>query len=613
MTRSTILSLTVAAVLGSTIVASGAVAPPLFYAVIADTQKGNNDPYAEFAQAVERVNQAKPDIVLMPGDLTSNGSENQYRQFMAIAKGLSAPVVYAVGNHEAPAGEAVYRRRFTEFTGQEPYVHRVLKGWHFFILNSVSFSNGKLDHEGAVSEDQLAWLRDELGRVPRTAPIVLSQHHPYHFPASQTANEDDVLDLFAEHELLYTITGHKHYNHVNRDAEGILHLVTGSLSFSCKPKEVGIGYRFVSMLGRDLWTAWVPLEEREPLALISPVAVDSDVTVPVVNGGAGTTCLRMPCSGKGGLITLTGKGREGQPTPPRADGSAVEGGDSSALSFRVPAGGDAGTLFVPLSPTFLQAVGGEFHFTCSEGVASGPASLYRSAVPWTHHRLGRDTAPMPTISLRMPPAGAEIRQGDRIPIVVVVEQVTRRTRITLEINGREVLPDGTGLAVISFGANGLQSKSHRFKNHLYVNDQFVSAIAPDRDVTTWERFTYVVPSELWEGATPFSFKLTAGTPTDGSGANPKENNEDYQAKDFLACVNGVVLVDPRLPLGKARAIGDNSPKVSTFLNCTPSQPAKLSRWSLLVHDLDTAELPAAPIDIVVRAGSAECRARVTLK
>ena len=600
--KNAVLLLYTAMVLGSVTAPPAALGGPLFYAVVGDTQKSDNDPFAEFAQAVEHVNTAEPDLVLMPGDLTNTGSTNQYEHFMAVAKTFSAPVLYVLGNHEAPAGEAIYQQRFTQYTGQPPYLHRVINGWHVFLLNSVSFTDGKLDHEGAVSEDQLDWLKGELSGVPKTAPIILTQHPPSHFPACQTANEDDVLDLFADHDLLYTLTGHKHYNHVSRDAEGILHLVTGSMSFSCKPKTVGIGYRFISTAGRDLWTAWVPLTENTPLTTIGTAVPDTDVTIPAGTPDSGAVCLRLPCSGKAGTLVVTGGGTQTQPTT-----------DDAAMKVTLRDDGEPGTLFLPLDPEVLKTTSGTVRFSCPEDMISGPATLVRSTVPWTHHRLGHDTAPAPTISMRTPQADTVVPRGNSIPIVAVVENITRRTRLTLEINGQATTPDGTGLAVVSFAANGLQSQSHKFKNHLYVNDQFVTAIAPNRNVTKWERFAYVIPQQLCKPERPLSFKITAGTPNDGTGANPKENNEDYQAKDLVAWVDGKVVQDPALPIGRAKTIGDNSPKTQTFLACTPSVPAPLSRWSLLVHNLDTSQLPEGPADLLIRAGQAEHRMRIVVK
>ncbi|MBT3290960.1 MAG: hypothetical protein HN380_26685, partial [Victivallales bacterium] len=54
------------------------VPPPLFYAVVSDTQKPADDPLEGLKHTVEQVNQMAPAFVLMPGDLTNRGSVAEY-------------------------------------------------------------------------------------------------------------------------------------------------------------------------------------------------------------------------------------------------------------------------------------------------------------------------------------------------------------------------------------------------------------------------------------------------------------------------------------------------------------------------------------------------------
>ncbi len=239
--------------------------PPLFYAVIADTQKGDDDPFAQFAWAIEQVNELRPEFVLMPGDLTNTGTDNQYTNFMKVANRCQVPVYYCVGNHGAVPGPENYRARFTQYTGQPTWYHQVLGGWHLFVLDSARFADGKLQHDGEIGQEQLGWLAGELARTKPCEPIFLAEHHPISVKPDGLQNADRLMALFEGHYLAYTVTAHFHRNRHDVADNGIHHFITGSLSFSTRPAECGIGYRLISTVGNDLWTAWIETDDGPPL------------------------------------------------------------------------------------------------------------------------------------------------------------------------------------------------------------------------------------------------------------------------------------------------------------------------------------------------------------
>jgi len=100
-------------------VASANAAPgPLFFVVANDTQKPDNDPFADFRRAVDQINQLNPDFVVMPGDLANNGTANQYEHFMKVARRLRVPAYFALGNHDVDTKNLdEYWGNFCRFTG----------------------------------------------------------------------------------------------------------------------------------------------------------------------------------------------------------------------------------------------------------------------------------------------------------------------------------------------------------------------------------------------------------------------------------------------------------------------------------------------------------------
>ena len=86
------------------------------------------------------------------------------QQFQEISKKLKVPLIKHVpGEHDAGLdGGALYR----EFFGESHYSfdHR---GVHFVALDNVSRAKPE------VGAEQLAWLKKDLARFTKTAPIVV--------------------------------------------------------------------------------------------------------------------------------------------------------------------------------------------------------------------------------------------------------------------------------------------------------------------------------------------------------------------------------------------------------------------------------------------------------
>ena len=77
---------------------------------ISDTQPvpGDETHYQRVTKSIELINPLKPDIVIFPGDITSSGTEDEYKQIKKLLSTIEAPIHYVPGNHDTlqPADEA---------------------------------------------------------------------------------------------------------------------------------------------------------------------------------------------------------------------------------------------------------------------------------------------------------------------------------------------------------------------------------------------------------------------------------------------------------------------------------------------------------------------------
>lgn len=172
-----------------------------------------DEPYPEVmnAGAVGEMSAAQVDLVVAKGDLTSQGTLEEYERFHEVYGGAFGDrLVHVRGNHESYPG-----LRCAAWPMQE----RQLPGVTVAVLDTSR--DGRID--GDLSADQLDWL-DELGaRADR--PVLVFGHHPVWNPAVETRSEStfglapaatEALDaLFARRpRLAGYFAGHTHRNAV---------------------------------------------------------------------------------------------------------------------------------------------------------------------------------------------------------------------------------------------------------------------------------------------------------------------------------------------------------------------------------------------------------------
>jgi 3',5'-cyclic AMP phosphodiesterase CpdA len=219
---------------------------PFSFVQFSDTHVGFDGPpnplgTQAFERAVEMVNALpeRPELVLFTGDLTHD-SENpgehadRMRLFRKIASRLEVPLVRCVpGEHDAALdGGTLFRDAFGETNYS--FDHR---GVHFIALDNVS--RGK----PVVGAEQLAWLRKDLARFPKSAPIVVFTHRPLFDLRPDwewfTGDGDQVMNALAPYENVTILYGHIHREHVRVEGNAT-HYAARSLIFAFPDPAAGV-------------------------------------------------------------------------------------------------------------------------------------------------------------------------------------------------------------------------------------------------------------------------------------------------------------------------------------------------------------------------------------
>jgi 3',5'-cyclic AMP phosphodiesterase CpdA len=188
---------------------------------------------AAFERAVEVVNSLpqRPDFVLFTGDLTHDSEDKdeharRMRKFKEIAGRMKVQkTFYVPGEHDAALDNGVL---FREHFGETHYSFDY-NGVHFIALDNVS------QPKPQVGAEQIAWLKKDLARFPKTAPIVVFTHRPLFDLRPDwewfTSDGDDVMNALAPYEHVTVLYGHIHRDDEHEDGH-VKHYAARSLIFA---------------------------------------------------------------------------------------------------------------------------------------------------------------------------------------------------------------------------------------------------------------------------------------------------------------------------------------------------------------------------------------------
>jgi Icc protein len=207
-----------------------------------------------FSRAIRSVNDLNPDFVITGGDLIMDAlgqsyskADSLYSLYLNTVKEFKMVVHNTMGNHEI---YGIYSKSGADHNnpefGEKMFEKRVgssyysfdHKGWKFMILNSIEDA-GKDHYVGKIDDEQIAWIKSELGKTDKLTPIVISTHIPFitantqKYEGTTVANDSstviyngkEVIDLFKDHNLKLVLQGHLHtVEDISIDG---IHFITG--------------------------------------------------------------------------------------------------------------------------------------------------------------------------------------------------------------------------------------------------------------------------------------------------------------------------------------------------------------------------------------------------
>ena len=186
----------------------------------------NPDVAGTLQAAIDRINglEPQPDFLIHTGDLTHLARAAEFDTLDQMLKGLRArQIFYVPGEHDVTGDDGkLYLERFGKGTrgmGWQSFDH---KGVHFVGLNNVA----QLEGLGKIGAEQLAWLRQDLGGVSSSTPVVVFAHIPLWLVYPQwgwgTADSEQALAMLKRFGSVTVLNGHIHQ---------VLQKVEGNVTF----------------------------------------------------------------------------------------------------------------------------------------------------------------------------------------------------------------------------------------------------------------------------------------------------------------------------------------------------------------------------------------------
>ena len=163
-----------------------------------------------FFDAVTEINELKPDMIVLTGDITNHGYYKEFQQATKYLEMFEQPLFAVPGNHDA---RNLGYQTFEELIGERSW--KLTMDGNFTVIGLDSSSPD--EDKGHIGTPQHMWLEHQLDEcvINENFSVVALHHHVV--PIPQTGRErnvlsdaGDILKTLTTHEVDLVLSGHKH-------------------------------------------------------------------------------------------------------------------------------------------------------------------------------------------------------------------------------------------------------------------------------------------------------------------------------------------------------------------------------------------------------------------
>lgn len=188
---------------------------------LSDLHFGAHD--SKLVDAVEaRVDQEKPDLVVISGDFTQRARTDQFKEachFLTRLKDAGHEVLGVPGNHDVPLYD-VLRRFLSPLTRYQRFIDETLCPYHELdgvAVLGINTARSLTFKDGRVSHEQMVFIRSTFERAQPDLRILVTHHPLFALPVGDTGGlgkaigrQELALDSVTDAGVDILLAGHIH-------------------------------------------------------------------------------------------------------------------------------------------------------------------------------------------------------------------------------------------------------------------------------------------------------------------------------------------------------------------------------------------------------------------
>ena len=191
---------------------------------ISDIHFGQAD-HAVVERLVEKIDELRPHLVVVSGDLTQRARSAQFREARAFLGRLPQPQLVVPGNHDVPLYDVFNRfvnplSKFKKFITDDltpEYHDDEIAAIGINTTRSLTIKGGR------VNEERVGEVQRKLSSLGKQKVKIIVTHHPFDLPDG--FDEDDIvgrakemMPLLVESGADIFLAGHLHVSHITHSA-----------------------------------------------------------------------------------------------------------------------------------------------------------------------------------------------------------------------------------------------------------------------------------------------------------------------------------------------------------------------------------------------------------
>lgn len=172
------------------------------------------------------IGNAKPDLVVVSGDLTQRARTGQFEAARLFLDGLPKPQIVVPGNHDIPLHNVV-SRFFRPLEKYRRYITNDLAPFHVddeIAVLGINTARSLTIKNGRINAAQMEHIRERLCALDDSVTRIIVTHHPFDLPRGfgdrdLVGRASIAMKIFAGCRIDFFLAGHLHASHAGSMSE----------------------------------------------------------------------------------------------------------------------------------------------------------------------------------------------------------------------------------------------------------------------------------------------------------------------------------------------------------------------------------------------------------